>query len=148
MPEKQTVPVYRIENPTKEGSGGPDGITSHKDLIGQWFSPNIETALNYLHKSTQRFGKNAGPIDGTQLVVAYVPADELDAHHVMRHPVASGMDVENDNYIIPRDGTIATEIIPLDETLGDLRGHIGNFNKRVEAKQRVHALLGHMAVEK
>jgi len=146
--EKQTIPVYRVENPTKQDSRGPDGITSHENLIGQWFSPNLDTALNYLRKSTQTFGKDASPIDGAQLVVAHVPADELDAHHVMRHPVASGMDVEDDNFIIPRDGSIPTDVIPLDDTLGELRGQLGNVARQVEAKQRVHALLGHVAVEK
>ncbi len=141
-----TTPVYRVENP--HISGTPNGITSHEDLVGQWFSPNVDTALNYLRKSTQTFGKDAAPVDGAQLVVAHVPTEQLDGLHVSRHPIAASMDVENDNYIVPRDGSVPTEVIPLDETLGDLRGQLGRFDKHQEARQRVHAMLGAVAVEK
>jgi hypothetical protein len=140
-----TTTVYRVENPTIQST--PNGVTSHEDLVGQWFSPNVDTALNYLRKSTQTFGKNAGPVDGAQLVVAHVPTTQLDGLHVSRHPVAASMDVENDNYIVPRDGSIPTDVIPLDETIGDLRGQLGNFNKQREARQRIHAMLGEVAVE-
>lgn len=141
-----TVPVYRVENPNI--AVAPNGVTSHEELVGQWFSPNLDSALGYLRKSTQTFGKDAGPIDGAQLVVAELPLGELEAHHVSQHPIASGMDVEGDNYIVPRDGSIPTEVIPLDETLGGLQGQLGNTEKFAEAKERVHAMLGQVAVEK
>jgi len=143
--QPDTTTVYRVENLAIQGT--PNGVTSHEDLVGQWFSPNVDTALNYLRKSTQTFGKDAGPVDGAQLVVAHVPTAQLDGLHVSHHPIAASMDVENDNYIIPRDGTVPTDIIPLDETLGDLRGQLGNFNKQQEARQRIHAMLGEVAVE-
>lgn len=138
VPSPETVRLYRIENPTLLSE--PDGITSHKDLKGQWFSPNVDTALNYLRKSTQKFGKEAGPVDGAQLVVAEVPADRLESMHVSANPIAAEMDVENDNYLVPRDGSLPTEIIPLDEVLGDLRGHLGNFQKLKEARSRIKSL--------
>lgn len=145
VPQQATTTVYRVENPTIQGT--PNGVTSHEDLVGQWFSPNVDTALNYLRKSTQTFGKDARPVDGAQLVVAHVPTAQLDELHVSRHPIAASMDVENDNYIVPRDGSIATDVIPLDEAIGDLRGQLGNFNKQREARQRIHAMLGEVAVE-
>lgn len=145
-PKQDAVPVYRVENPNIPGN--PNGVTSHDELIGQWFSPNLDSALSYLRKSTQTFGKDAGPIDGAQLVIAQLPADELEAHHVSLHPIASGMDVEGDNYIVPRDGNVPTEVIPLDETLGGLQGQLGNTEKLAEAKERIHAMLGQVAVKK
>lgn len=144
--QKATTPVYRVENPTIQGV--PNGVTSHEDLVGQWFSPNIDTALNYLRKSTQTFGKDARPVDGAMLVVAHVPTAQLDELHVSRHPVAASMDVENDNYIVPRDGSIPIDVIPLDETLGGLRGQLHRFDKQKEARRRVHTMLGELAIEK
>lgn len=147
MTEKPTtIPVYRIENPRIQSN--PNGITSHEELVGQWFTPNIDSILPYLRKSTQTFGRDAAPVDGAQIVIAHVPSDQLDGMHVSRHPIAASMDVEGDNYIVPRDGSIPTDVIPLDETIGDLRGQLGNLNKYQEARQRVHALLGMVAVEK
>ncbi len=117
-------------------------LTSHPDIVGQWFSPNLNTAVNYLRKSTQTFGKDARPVDGAQLVVAHVPADRLEDFHVSRHPVAATMDVENDNYIVPRDDTIETATVPLDETIGDLRGRLGNIANLIEAQKRINDLVG------
>lgn len=142
----KTTPVYRVENPTVPSA--PNGVTSHEDLVGKWFSPNVDMALGYLRKSTQTFGRDAATVDGAQLVVAHVPVEQLDTMHVSRHPIAASMDVENDNYIVPRDGSVPTDVIPLDETIGDLRGQLGNFNKYREARERVHAMLGAVAVEK
>lgn len=84
--------LYRIENPSAYSV--PNGETSHAELVGQWFSPNLDTALNYLRKSTQTFGKDAHPIDGAQLVIASLPMDQLETHHVSHHPIAATMDVE------------------------------------------------------
>jgi hypothetical protein len=139
MSETPTVPLYRIENPTI--AANPNGVTSHEDLVGQWFTPRLDAATSYLRKSTQTFGKDAHPVEGAQLVVADVPADQVEALHVSRHPVASAMDVENDNYIVPRSGQFNTTTIPLDETVGDLRGQLGRVDKLQEARQRIAGLV-------
>lgn len=97
--------------------------------------------MGYLRKSTQTFGRDAVPVEGAQLVVAQMPTEELEAHHVSRHPVASTMDVEGDNYIIPRDGSIETSTLPLDETIGELRGSLGRIDHLMEAKRRIEQLL-------
>lgn len=142
----KTTPVYRVENPNIPST--PNGVTSHEELVGQWFSTDVDAALGYLRKSTQTFGRDAAPIDGAQLVVAHIPVDQLDALHASHHPIAASMDIENDNFIVPRDGSVATDVISLDETIGELRGQLGNFNKYREARERVHAMLGAVAVEK
>lgn len=141
----ETVNLYRIENPNIPAD--PDGVVSHRDLVGQWFTPNINTALNlnYLRKSTQTFGEEVQPVDGAQLVVANVPADQLEDYHVSRHPIALTMDVENDNYLIPRDGTVPTTAIELDDVLGEMKGNI-RFGNLEEARKRVIAKLGKTSV--
>jgi hypothetical protein len=135
-----TVQMYRVENPTIQSR--PNGVTSHEDLVGQWFTPNLNAALVYLRKSTQTFGQQAGPIDGAQLVVARVSVDKVEDYHVAKNPTAAGMDVEQDNYLLPRDGSISIETLPLDDTVGELRGKLGNLQNFTEAKRRVIEHLG------
>ena len=137
--ETKTIPLYRIENPNIESHS--DGITSHEDFIGQWFTPNLTTATDYLRKSTQTFGKESHPVDGARLVVADVPTESLDALQVSNHSIAATMDVESDNYIIPRDGTYLITEVPLDDTIADLQGRLGNFNNFTEAQERIEALV-------
>lgn len=136
----ETVKLYRVENPNIPAK--PNGVTSHDDLVGQWFTPNLASAARYLRKSTQTFGKGAHIVDGAQLVIAEVPANKLDELHVSRHPVAAGMDVEDDNYIVGRSDTSHTTVVlPLDESLGDLRGRLGQLEPRLEAARRLEALV-------
>jgi hypothetical protein len=137
-----TTTLYRVENPVHPEPRAPNGETSHEDLVGQWFSPNLSTAVRHLRKNTQTFGKNAKPVDGAQLVIVHVPQSELPGLHVSQHETASGMDVENDNYIIPRDGSYPEQVIGLDDIVGDLRGRLGNYENFKEAKQRIHRTLG------
>ncbi len=145
IPVGETTHLYRIENPNLTARA--DGVTSHEELIGQWFTPNVSTAVGYLRKSTQTFGRDPQPVDGARLVVATVPTDELEAQHVSNHPIAANMDVENDNYVIPRDGTFPLKELPLDEVISDLRGGLGNFLKLKEAEKRIIKLAGHIAIE-
>ena len=142
----ETTTLYRIENPNIPAN--PDGAVSHEDLVGQWFTPDVDTALGYLRKSTQTFGRDAAPVDGAQLVMAHVPMADLERMDALRHPVvqASRMDVEPGNYIVPRDGTVPTEVLPLDDVVGDLRGNLGNTRVREEARERVHAELGKLMI--
>jgi hypothetical protein len=135
----ETVRLFRVENPNIPAR--PNGTTSHEDLIGQWFSPNLDSALRYLRKSTQRFGKETGPVEGARLLVAELPTGKVESHHVSKHPIASSMDVEGNNYLLPRDGSIPTTVIELDETLGELRGQLGNVKNLLEAQQRIHVLV-------
>lgn len=139
------IDLYRLENPNIPSR--PDGITSHEDLVGQWFSPSLDSALTYLRKSTQTFGRDSTPVDGAQLVVAHIPSDKLGTMHVSRNPIASTMDVEGDNYIVPRDGSVPLDVIPVDEAVGDLRGKLGNLVHLQEAKDRVRSLIGKIALD-
>ncbi|MFO0743874.1 MAG: hypothetical protein U0469_02375 [Candidatus Paceibacterota bacterium] len=125
----ETISLYRIENKNIEKE--PDGVTSHKDLKGQWFSPDLETALVYLRKSQQTFGTEAKRVEGANLVVVKVPKEEFENLHVSKHPIASQMDVENDNYIIPEN--IERNYINLD----DVQDKVGNFENLQKAKEQI-----------
>ena len=153
MPEAQTpqtTTLFRVENPIHPSPQQPDGTTSHKDVVGQWFTPDLKTSLQYLHKSTQTFGTKAKPVDGAQLVVAHVPTEALDKYHVTNHPIAARMDVEPENYLIPRDGSVPLDTIALDDMLADLKGKFGTYGPAEQAAQRIEATLeqlGHIALE-
>ena len=71
MSEINTTKLYRVENPSIPAN--PNGVTSHDEIVGQWFSPDIDYTLGYLPKATQTFGRGAKVVDGAQLVVAEVP---------------------------------------------------------------------------
>jgi hypothetical protein len=139
--------LYRIENPAIPVDPSRLGEVSHPGIIGQWFSPDLDTALNYLPKSTQTYGKNPGVVAGTQLVIAIVPTEKLDAYHVDSHPIAAALDHEPNNYLIPRDGSVPMVTLHLDDVLGDLKGNLGNFHKRKEAEERVRDTLGDISLK-
>jgi hypothetical protein len=133
-PEKD-IYLYRIEN--KNIKAQPNGETSHEAIIGQWFTPNIDTAMFYLHKSQQTFGNEAQKIEGANLVIVKIPKEKLERLHVTKHPIASEMDFEPDNYIIPKD--IERKYINLDD-VQDKTGNFYNFQiakKQVEEKIRL-----------
>ncbi len=125
----KNISLYRIEN--KNIKKEPDGITSHKDLKGQWFTPNLETAIGYLRKSQQTFGAETERVNGANLIVVKIPKEEFENLHVSKHPIASQMDVENDNYIIPEN--IERNYINLD----DVQDKVGNFENLQKAKKQV-----------
>jgi len=125
----ETISLYRIENKNIEKE--PDGITSHKDLKGQWFTPSLETAISYLRKSQQTFGTEVKQVEGANLVVVKIPKEEYKNLHVSKHPIASQMDVENDNYIIPEK--IERNYISLD----NVQDKVGNFENLQKAKEQI-----------
>jgi hypothetical protein len=129
--DDDVVYLYRIEN--KNISRVSDGITSHDDLKGMWFTPNLETAINYLQKSQQTFGRDAKQIEGANLVIVAIPKSELSGLHVGLHPVAKSMDVENDNYIVP-DVFNKTYI-----SLDDVEKNVGDFRNFKLAREQIRA---------
>ncbi len=137
VPEKKesdgTVLLYRIENTNIKRE--PNGITSHGELTGQWFTPNLETALAYLRKSQQTFGINAQQVNGAHLVIVKIPEGELKNLHVSQHPIASKMDVENDNYIVPPN--IERRYINLDS----VQDQVGSFDNLRKARQQVRKIV-------
>lgn len=141
--ETNITKLYRVENPNIPSK--PNGITSHEDLVGQWFSPDLDDVVTYLSKSTQTYGREAKVVDGARLVIAEVPSNELQNLEAQTHTIAARMDIEPGNYIVPRDGTIPIETIPLDEIVGELRGGLNKFDKFTEAKRRIVTHLGHVA---
>lgn len=147
MAEKQkadTTFLYRVENPTIPAT--PNGQTSHEAVVGQWFAPSPTATVDYLRKATQTFGRNSGLVDGARMVVAEVPTEQLGTFHVSAHPTLREMDTENNNYIVPRDGSVPTTEVPLDEIVGDLRGKLGRPENLAIARERIVNHLGELSL--
>lgn len=68
--------------------------------------------------------------------------------HVYEHSTPASLNVDNDNYIVTRDGSVSTDIVPLNETIGDLRGQLGNVRMLQGARGRVYAIFENEAEEK
>lgn len=140
----QEVLLYRVENPNIVPM--PNGVTSRSDLAGQSFSFSLDTALVNLCRSTQTFGPGAAPVDGARLVIAHVPEGRLDSLHVFNQLTATDMGAEIDNYIVPRDGSVPFDTVPLDNVVGDLRGRLGNYVCFREARERIQIAIGEMVL--
>lgn len=144
----ETTTLYRIENPNIPPVAMNDG-SSHPDLTGQWFSPDLDQTFKHLQKSTQTTGVGAHVVKGAQLVIAKVPTSQLDAYEPHRSSVVSDakLEAEPGDYLIPRDGSVPTEVINLDEIIDDLSGKLGQFDKRIEAERRINAKLGELTLQ-
>lgn len=105
-PEAGTVPkadlyrdpnytsLYRYENPTIPYDEGREGIVSKKDLIGTWYTDNLDDLKAY--SLTRIQGKRGG-----KFVVIRVKEDELDKYDATKKPEMAGMDFESGNYLVP-----------------------------------------------
>jgi hypothetical protein len=116
--------LYRIENPTIPAS--PDGVISDSRIVGQWFTDAPRNTIGYLKKSRRA--------SGAQLVIATIDGDPTN-YHASKHPIASAMDFEADNYIIPRDGSVQTHTIALDGLVGHLNPN--NIRQRPEIEATI-----------
>jgi hypothetical protein len=84
--------LYRYEN-SKFGYSGGITETSHPEIVGQWFTDNIQSLKDYIHMRQP----------GGDIVIVEIPVSKLDTFHVSNHPIANSMDVEDDNWIIPKE---------------------------------------------
>lgn len=142
--KSQEVLLYRVENPNIAPM--PGSVASHPNPIGQRFLFTLDAALVHLRNSTQTFGPDAAPVDGARLVIAHVPMSDLDSLHALNQPAAKDMDVQDDNYIVPRDGSVPLDVVPLDDVVGDLRGELGSFVRFREVQERIQAVIGEVVL--
>lgn len=118
MPETIQKPevtrLYRVENPNIHTT--PNGVTSHVDIVGGWFSPNPSKAFNYLRKYSRTFGPQGKRVAGARLVVADVASSDLEGFHASNNPtvIAERLEFEPEDYVLPRDGSVAMAALDLD----------------------------------
>ncbi len=90
------VLLFRYENPNIPNPN-PNGVTSHKDLIGRWFVDDPQDLKSYIIMRPP----------GGDIVIVAIPENKLDDLNVDKHPIAGKMDTEGNNYIVP-DELLAT----------------------------------------
>lgn len=131
MNENQTTKLYRTENPSHDPEhASPNGFT------GRWFSPDINKALhfNYLGRAAKRGGVN--------LLVAQVPTEQMNDYLAANNAevIESGVDFEpNEDYLLPRDGSVPFQIVSLDglvEKLGKSPSNLMIYKETRDAIMR------------
>ena len=128
--ENNTVRLYRIENKSIPYDKSREGIVSRKEIVGQFFTDNIDTASLYIRKNQSQ--------EGIKLVYVDIPKDDLDKYHVSRNEYAKTMDVESDNWIIP--SSIKRNYIDL----SSLPKVTGNFMTLSKAKQELKSIIDNL----
>ena len=117
MSSRDLVLLYRVENPTLPFNQ-PEGDYYKRELAGQWFDLHLDGALANL-TSVWAFNRRCDA--PAQLAIAQVLPDELESYHASNHPIASRMAHFNDDYIIPREGSVPVAEIDIS---GTNRGHM------------------------
>lgn len=127
---RNQIRLYRIENPNIPYDESREGRVSNKDLIGQFFTDNINDVSNYIRKNQK--------VDGSRLVYVDIPQDDLETYHVSKNPKAPS-DVESNNWLVPN--MIKRNYVDLD-ILPKITGNINSLNL---AKQELEKIINNLA---
>jgi len=131
---KNTIRLYRIENKNIPYDESREGIVSKKEIIGGFFTDNIDTLSNYIRKNQSQ--------DGIKLVYIDIHKNDLDKYHVSRNEYSKTMDVESDNWIIPSH--INRNYIDL----SSITKVTGNFTTLSKAKQELKSIIDNLPTSK
>ena len=123
------IRLYRIENPNIPYDKSREGIVSNKDLIGQFFTDNINDVSTYIRKNQK--------VDGIRLVYVDIPQDDLETYHVSKNPNVPA-DVESNNWLIPN--MIKRNYVDL-SVLPKITGNINSLNL---AKQELGKIISNL----
>jgi hypothetical protein len=123
------IRLYRIENPNIPYDESREGIVSNKDLIGQFFTDNINDVSTYIRKNQK--------VDGIRLLYVDIPQDDLETYHVSKNSKAPS-DVESNNWLIPN--TIKRNYVDLN-ILPKITGNINSLNL---AKQELEKIINNL----
>lgn len=88
--DENFVTLYRYENPDTSYDETREGTVSRQELVGQWYTDNLNDLKTYV-KSRQPGGK---------LVAVRIRHDELESHDASKLDGTKDMDIEKGNYII------------------------------------------------
>ena len=130
--QKDKVRLYRIENKNIPYDESREGIVSKKEIVGGFFTDNIDTVSNYIRKNQSQ--------EGINLVYVDISKNDLDKYHVSKNEYAKTMDVESDNWIIPSD--INRSYVDL----SSLSKVTGNFMTLSKAKQELKSIVNNLPI--
>ena len=124
------VRLYRIENKNIPYDESREGIVSKKEIVGGFFTDNIDSVANYIRKNQSQ--------EGISLVYVDISKDDLDKYHVSKNEYTKTMDVESDNWIIPSN--INKNYVDL-SSLSKVTGNIMTLSK---AKQDLKFIIDNL----
>lgn len=130
LKKKERVRLYRIENKNIPYDGTREWIVSKKEIIGCFFTDNIQTLSNYIKKNQSK--------PWIELVYVDVPKDQLENFHVSNNKYTQTMDVENDNRIIP------TTVNRNYSDLSSLSKVTGNFLSLKNVQQELNQIVSNL----
>ena len=97
--------LFRYENPEIPYDERREGVVSRKDLVGSWFTNNVDDLKTYI-KARQPGGK---------IVAVRVLRSDLEQYDATKLQETKDMDIESGNYIISNELQTGTRMdIPLE----------------------------------
>lgn len=130
----ETIRLYRIENKNIPYDETREWIVSKKEIIGCFFTDNIQTLSNYIKKNQSK--------QWIELVYVDIPKDQLENFHVSNNEYTQTMDVENDNRIIPT--TVNRNYL----NLSSLSKVTGSFLSFKNAQQELNQTVSNLPIPK
>lgn len=101
------VTLYRYENPNHvyDADSSREGVVSKQEIVGQWFTDNINDLKTYSHMRKP----------GGRIATVRIPKTELGKYDATQLEQTKDMDIESGNYIIPDTVQAETRIeIPVE----------------------------------
>lgn len=84
------VYLFRYDNPSAQNRN-PNSEVSSDELVGRWFTDLPESLTTRILMRPP----------GGNIVVVEAPKDRLEELRAANNPIAKGMDIERDNFIVP-----------------------------------------------
>jgi hypothetical protein len=97
------VVLFRYDNPEAQNKN-PDSEVSRPSLVGSWFTDSTYSLTTHIRRRAP----------GGKIIAVIVPKDKLEEMRAKNHPETIGMDIENDNFIIPNELRGEELTFPLD----------------------------------
>jgi len=85
--------LYRYDTPNTEYDEKREGVISKKEIIGDWFTSNIQDLKDYIKTRS---------VNGS-IIAIRIPVTDLKKYDASILENTKDMDIEKDNYIIPKE---------------------------------------------
>lgn len=98
---KDYTTLYRYENPNEDYDPRREGTTSKEEIIGQWFTENLDDLRAYI--------KMKQP--GGHVVVVRIPTADKAKYDAGNLDITKEMDRETGNFIVPSEIQQETKLV-------------------------------------
>lgn len=129
----EKIRLYRIENKNIPYDYSREWIVSKKEIVWCFFTDNVDTLSCYIKKNQLN--------PGIKLVYVDIAKNQLNEFHVSNNNYAQDMDVEKDNWIIPKQ--VDRQYVDL-SSLPKVTGNIVSLNT---AKQELGKIIDNLPIK-